>query len=116
MADLINPLLLFTAQIVSILSVLLLATGYFKTDPSSTSSKIFAALSVFVVFYLLSGMDADHIDSQFRLNLESWQVLINLGVSAIPGLFMVYCFLIFQEGEKFPIPLGFAFSKFSKMS
>ena len=110
MADLINPLLLFAAQIVSILSVLLLATGYFKTDPSSTSSKIFATLSVFVVFYLLSGMDADHIDSQFRLNLESWQVLINLGVSAIPGLFMVYCFLIFQEGEKFPIPLGIAFS------
>ena len=110
MADLINPLLLFAAQIVSILSVLLLATGYFKTDPNSTSSKIFAALSVFVVFYLLSGMDADHIDSQFRLNLESWQVLINFGVSAIPGLFMVYCFLIFQEGERFPIPLGIAFS------
>ncbi len=110
MAHLINPLLLYAAQIVSILSVLLLATGYFKTDPSSTSSKIFATLSVFVVFYLLSGMDADHIDSQFRLNLESWQVLINLGVSAIPGLFMVYCFLIFQEGEKFPIPLGIAFS------
>ena len=56
MADLINPLLLFAAQIVSIFSVLLLATGYFKTDPSSTSSKIFATLSVFVVFYLLSGM------------------------------------------------------------
>ena len=67
MADLNNPLLLFTAQIVSILSVSLLAAGYYKTDPSSTSSKIFATLSVFVVFYLLSGMDADHIDSQFRL-------------------------------------------------
>ena len=109
MTDLINPLLLFAAQIVSILSVLLLATGYFKTDPNSTSSKIFATLSVFVVFYILSGMDADHIDSQFRLNLESWQMLINLGVSAIPGLFMVYCFLIFQEGEKFPIPLALLF-------
>ena len=110
MAELINPLLLFTAQVVSILSVLLLAIGYFKTDPSSTSSKIFAALSVFVVFYLLGGMDANHINPQFRLNLESWRVLINLGVSAIPGLFMVYCFLIFQEPEKFPAPLGMTFS------
>tara|TARA_B100000579_G_scaffold183351_1_gene149395 strand:- start:205 stop:1302 length:1098 start_codon:yes stop_codon:yes gene_type:complete len=108
--ELINPLLLFTAQVVSILSVLLLATGYFKTDPSSTSSKIFAALSIFVVFYLLGGMDANHINPQFRLNLEPWRVLINFGVSAIPGLFMVYCFLIFQEGEKFPTPLGIAFS------
>ena len=106
----INPLLLFTAQVVSILSVLLLATGYYKTDPSSTSSKIFAALSVFVVFYLLGGMDANHINSQFRLNLDPWRVLINLGVSAIPGLFMVYCFLIFQEGENFPVPLGVTFS------
>ena len=51
----------------------------------------------------------DHIDSQFRLNLESWQVLINLGVSAIPGLFMVYCFLIFQEGEKFLFHLALLF-------
>ena len=110
MTELANPLLLFTAQVVSILSVLLLATGYCKTDPSSTSSKIFATLSVFVVFYLLAGMDANHINPQFRLNLESWQVLINLGVSAIPGFFMIYCFLIFQEGEKFPLPLAIAFS------
>ncbi len=106
----ISPLLLFTAQVISIFSVLLLATGYLKTDPSSASSKIFASISVFVVFYLLSGMSAGHIDPQFRLDLTSWQPVINFGVSAISGLFMIYCFLIFQEGEKFPIPLGLAFA------
>ena len=110
MTEVINPLLLFTAQVVSIFSVLLLAAGYLKTDPSSASSKVFATISVFVVFYLLSGMSASHIEPQFRLALTSWQPLINFGVSAISGLFMIYCFLIFQEGERFPIPLSMAFA------
>ena len=106
----ISPLLLFTAQVVSIFSVLLLATGYLKTDPNSASSKIFASISVFVVLYLLNGMSASHIDPQFRLDLTSWQPFISFGMSAISGLFMIYCFLIFQEGERFPIPLGVAFA------
>ena len=108
--EVISPLLLFTAQVVSILSVLLLAAGYFKTDPSSASSKVFATISVFVVFYLLSGMSASHIEPQFRLDLTFWQPVINFGVSAISGLFMIYCFLIFQEGERFPVPLSMAFA------
>ena len=106
----LSPLLLFTAQVVSIFSVLLLATVYLKTDPSSNSSKIFGTISVFVVCHLLLGMSADHIDPQFRLNLTSRQPFINGAVSAISGLFMIYCFLIFQEGEKFPLPVGMAFA------
>jgi len=102
-------MLLFTAQVIAIISVLLLATGYLKADLKSTSSRVFAIMSIFVVFYLLNGMTVEHIDPQFKLDLSNWQLLINTGVSAISGLFMIYCFLIFQESEKFPTPLGVAF-------
>ena len=102
-------MLLFTAQVIAIISVLLLATGYLKADLKSASSRVFAIMSIFVVFYLLNGMTVEHIDPQFKLDLSHWQLLINTGVSTIPGLFMIYCFLIFQESEKFPTPLGVAF-------
>ena len=105
-----NPLLLFSAQIVAILSVLLLAAGYLKIDLRADSARVFAVMAVFVVFYLLDGMTASHIDPEFRLDLSGWQLFISLGTSAICGLFMIYCFLIFQEQEKFPFTLGAVFA------
>jgi len=105
----LNPLLLFSGQIVAIISVLLLAIGYLKADPKSSSSRVFAIIAIFVVFYLLNGMTAAHIDPQFRLNLSGVQIFIDSGINAISGLFMMYCFLVFQEGEKFPVMLGITF-------
>lgn len=104
-----NPLLLFTAQIVAILSVLLLAAGYLKTDPKAASARVFALIAVFVVFYLLNGMTGPNIDPEFRLDLDSIELILDTGTSAICGLFMIYCFLIFQEQAKFPFPLLVAF-------
>lgn len=105
-----NSLLLFSAQIIAILSVLLLAVGYLKTDPRAASARVFAIMAVFVVFYLLNGMSGQHIDPQFRLNISSWQLFFQIGMNAIPGLFMIYCFLIFQEQQKFPVTLAAAFA------
>lgn len=104
-----NPLLLFAAQVVAIMSVLLLAVGYLKTTPKAPSAQIFALLATFVVFYLLNGMTGPNIDPQFRLNLSGIDLLLSTGTSAICGLFMIYCFLIFQEKAKFPIQLLAAF-------
>ena len=98
-----NSLLLFTAQIVAILSVLLLAAGYLKTDPKAASARVFTLMVIFVVLCLLNGMSGAHIEDQFRLDLSEWQVVIEVGTSAICGLFMIYCFLIFQEQQKFPV-------------
>ena len=97
-----NPLLLFTAQIVAIMSVFLLAVGYLKSDPKSASARIFAVIALFVVFYLLNGMSGDSIDPDFRINLSAIDRLIELGTSSVSGLFMIYCFLIFQEQQEFP--------------
>ncbi len=105
-----NPLLLFTAQIVAILSVLLLAAGYIKTDPKASSARVFAVMAVFVVFYLLNGMTALHIDPNFRIDLSFWQLPISIGTNSVSGLFMLYCFLIFQEQAKFPFALAAAFA------
>lgn len=104
-----NPLLLFAAQIVAILSVLLLAAGYLKTDPKAASARVFAFIAVFVVFYLLNGMTGPNIDPDFRLDFGRLDLLLETGTSAICGLFMIYCFLIFQEQSRFPFPLLAAF-------
>lgn len=104
-----NPLLLFSAQIIAILSVSLLAAGYLKIDSRAVSARVFALMVVFVVFYLLDGMTGMNIDPQFRLDLSNWQLLMDVGTSAISGLFMIYCFLIFQEQQKFPTSLAVAF-------
>jgi AraC-like DNA-binding protein len=105
-----NPVFLYSAQIVAILSFLLLAAGYLKTDPRASSAQVFALMALMIVLYLLNGMTAAHIDSQFQLDLTRWELIISIGISSIPGLFMIYCFLIFQEEQKFPYTLGIAFA------
>ena len=105
-----NPVFLYSAQVVAILSVLLLAAGYLKTDPRASSARVFALIALMVVLYLLNGMSAAHIDPQFQLDLTRWELIISIGIDSIPGLFMIYCFLIFQEEQKFPYTLGIAFA------
>ena len=83
------------------LSVFLLAAGYLKAEPRAGSAKVFALMAVFIISYLLNGMAGQHIDPQFQLDLSSWQLIIQIGMDAIPGLFMIYCFLIFQEQQNF---------------
>lgn len=92
------------------LSVLLLAAGYLKAEPHAGSARVFALMAVFISFYLLNGMAGQHIDPQFQLDLSRWQFLIQVGMNTIPGLFMIYCFLIFQEQQKFPVLLVLAFA------
>ncbi|MEX0617593.1 MAG: AraC family transcriptional regulator [Pseudohongiellaceae bacterium] len=106
----LNPLLLFAAHITAILSVLLLAVGFLKAEPRATHTRVFAVLAVFIGFYLINGMAAPHIDPLWRINPGSWNLLTQTGSNAIPGLFMIYCFLVFQEDRKFPFifALGFA--------
>ena len=79
-----------------------------KSDPKSPSARVFAVIAVLVVFYLLSGMTGQNIDSSFRIDLSPISLLISLGTSAISGLFMIYCFLVFQEQQRFPVTLAVA--------
>ena len=92
------------------MSVLLLAAGFIKSDPKAWSSRVFAIMAVFVVFYIVIGMGASYNDVQFRLDLDKLQLILSTGASAIPGLFMIYCFLTFQEQQKFPKVLAYLFA------
>ncbi|GJM14567.1 MAG: hypothetical protein DHS20C12_29700 [Pseudohongiella sp.] len=104
-----SPLLVFSAQVISIIATVLLAIGYLKTSPRALSARVFAAMILFVVFYILNGMAGDHIHPVLKLNFDSVSLLFNFGINSIPGLFMLYCFLIFQEGQRFPRLLGLFF-------
>lgn len=106
----LGSLLLFCAQIVAMFSVLVLAVGYIKADPRAGSARVFVLIAVFTSFYIINGMAGSHIEPQFQLSLGRWQLLTQIGANAIPGLFMIYCFLIFQEQQKIPLLLMIAFA------
>lgn len=101
---------LFSAQLVAIMSVSLLAIGFLKAEPRSSSARIFALMASFVVLYVINGMSATHIDPQFRIDVSRWRLLLDTALPAIPGLFMIYCYLVFQEQRQFPLVLGVLFA------
>ena len=51
-----SPLLLFSAQIIAILSVLLLAFGYLRNEPHDVSARLFFVIALGIVCYLINGM------------------------------------------------------------
>ena len=95
-----NPVFLFTIQIIAILAMTMLAVGYFKSDPNASSSRIFALMIGCAILYIINGMTDSHIDPQFRLDLSQWDLLINIALLAIPGLFMIYCFHSIDDSRK----------------
>lgn len=105
-----DQILLFTAQLVAIMSVSLLAIGYLKAEPRAASARIFALLAAFVVLYVVNGMSAPHIEPPFRIDLSGWQLLMDTALPTIPGLFMIYSYLVFQEQRQFPLALGILFA------
>ncbi len=98
-------MLVFTAQIVAIVSVVLLAFGYLMSDVKDRGARLFFLLSVCIVCYLVRGMSMGYIDPAYRVNPGAWGVLLNLGANAIPGLFMLYCYDVFQDHKRTPLIL-----------
>lgn len=95
-------MLLFSAQIVAIVSVLLLAIAYARTNIRERSARLFLLLGLGVICYLIRGMSMSYVDPDFRLTPGAWGVLLNLGSNAIPGLFMLYCYAVFQDSRHVP--------------
>lgn len=95
-------LLLFSAQIIATMSVLLLAIGYLKTNANDTSARLFFGLTLGIICYFIRSMSLAHVDPALRLDPGSWGVVLNLGSNAIPGLFMLYCYSVFQDSVKVP--------------
>jgi len=95
-------LLLFSAQLLAIFSILMLAFGYLKAEPRDISARLFFVLALGIVCYLINGMSLQHIAPALRLTPGSWGVVLNLGANAIPGLFMLYCYHVFQDSQRVP--------------
>lgn len=103
-------ILLYTMQLIAMMSLTLLAIGYLKAAPNAASARVFAIISSFVVLYIINGMSASHLDPLFQIDLSGWGLLMDTAIPAIPGLFMIYCFLEFQEQRQFPFALGVIFA------
>lgn len=93
-------LLVFTAQIVAIFSVLLLGLGFLKSDPKAASARMSFLLSLCIVSYLLVSMSLSSIPAPFRLDPGAWWLLLVLASTATPGVFMLYCFYYFEDHGK----------------
>ncbi|MEZ5490734.1 MAG: helix-turn-helix domain-containing protein [Gammaproteobacteria bacterium] len=104
---LLEAVLLYTVQLTAIFSAILLAVGYLKANPHQPSGRVFAVGLSFVVLYIFEGMGGAHVDPLFRVDISPWpwRLLVHPAVQAVPGLFMIYSFLVFQEGRHFPRPL-----------
>lgn len=100
-----TSLLLFSAQIVAIMSVLLLATGYLQAAPHERTARVFFLLGLGIVCYLIRGMSMAYIAPEYRLQPGAWGAVLNLGVNATPGLFMLYCYEVFQDSKRIPLLL-----------
>jgi AraC-like DNA-binding protein len=98
-------LLLFSAQLLAIFSILMLAFGYLKAETHDISARLFFVLALGIVCYLINGMSLSHIDPALRLTPGGWGVVLNLGANAIPGLFTLYCYHVFQDSHRAPRPL-----------
>ncbi len=105
-----NSILLYTIQLIAIMALILLAVGYLKAQPLARSARVFALTALFAILYVLDGMSVAHSDSNFSFQLSRWELLIHTAVPAIPGLFMIYSFLEFQEQRRFPVALGVLFA------
>ena len=99
-----ESVLLYIIQLIAILSAILLALGYLKAKPGKPSGRVFALGASFVVLYIFEGMAQTHVDPLFRIDISPWpwRLLVHPAVQAVPGLFMIYCFLVFQEGRRLP--------------
>jgi AraC-like DNA-binding protein len=105
-----DPILLYSIQLVAIMSLALLGIGYLKAEPHATSARLFALITAFAILYVIYGMSASHVEAQFRLDIARWRLFMDTAIGAIPGLFMIYCFLVFQEQRQFPRWLGILFA------
>ncbi|MCB1672577.1 MAG: AraC family transcriptional regulator [Pseudomonadales bacterium] len=99
-----NSVLLYAMELTAILSALLLGLGYLKASPDKPAGRTFALGALFGILYLFEGMGRTHVDPLFRIDISPWplRLLVHPAVQAVPGLFMVYCFHVFQEGRRFP--------------
>ncbi|MCB1672612.1 MAG: AraC family transcriptional regulator [Pseudomonadales bacterium] len=99
-----NSVLLYAMELTAILSALLLGLGYLKAGPDKPAGRIFALGALFGILYLFEGMGRVNVDPFFRIDISPWpwRLLVHPAVQAVPGLFMAYCFHVFQEGRRFP--------------
>jgi len=95
-------LLLFSAQLLAIFSILMLALGYLKAEPQDVGARLFLVLALGIACYLINGMSLAHIDPALRLSPGAWGVALNLGANSIPGVFTLYCFHVFQDNQRVP--------------
>lgn len=105
-----SHLALFAAQVASVFSILFMGIGFFKSQPSSGSARLFLALCLAITCYLLDGMNNSYIDPAFRIDFGRYDYAIDIGANSIPGMFMLFCYSVFQESGKFPKWLGGLFA------
>ena len=87
------------------MSVLMLAFGYLRSEPHDASARLFFVIALGIVCYLINGMSMAHVESALRIDVSGLGAVLSLGTNAIPGLFMLYCHRVFQDGRRAPWPL-----------
>lgn len=87
---------------VGIFSMLLIAAGLLKSQPRHPIPQIFFLITLCVAAYVVAVLGVRSIESAYRVDYSNFIYFVRIAPFAIPGLFMIFCHLVFQGESKLP--------------
>ena len=98
------PLIFFSLDVATLVCAVLLGARVLISRPRLRSAQLIALIA----FSLGCGVLLGHqeygywMPPAFRIDLGGWAGVLNLVRNATPGLFMLLCFTLFTDGQRFP--------------
>lgn len=103
-----GELLFYTALVVAINSLSLLALGVILAQPKSYHARLFGLICLSNISYMLSIM-ANHPDPDFRIDYSAYWLPLQFTMNMGNGLLMILCHSLFEDAKRFPRSLGILF-------
>lgn len=100
-----SPHLLFVAiDVIAIFGGGLLAAHLLATLPESRNAQLVVlVITARICHVLLTRQEYGYwIPSPLQVDVGGWAPLLNIGRNGAPGLYMLLCYSLFQEGRRFP--------------
>lgn len=97
-------LIIFAVDVVLVVCSLLLAVGTLAHSPRNRNELLVAALLVGNVCAVVLGryQYGFWIPEPYRIDVGAWEPLLNIGRNLSPGLLMLLCHSLFQDGGRLP--------------
>jgi AraC-like DNA-binding protein len=88
----------------AVFTILMVGAGILKSAPREKGARLFALIAFNTACFQIWSRHAFSawIPDAYSIDLGNWKYVLQFFMNATPGLFMVLCFVMFQERERFP--------------